>query len=360
MTAVRNIDYWGLVTRSARVAWSNKFLWFFGFFAAGGGGGGGNYGSVGEHGATEIKDFFLSHIEVLVLIVMGIVLLWLVFLVLGLISKGALFSCIRRADAGEKIKFEEGWLAGLKAFWGLLGIGLLALLAFLVVSGVCTLAVVLPLIGGAPGVAVAIFIAAILFIPYIVFLFLLAFTVIYAERHYVIAGGGVADALAFGWNLTKSYFWQSLLMWLVAFASNMAFAIAIIVSLLAMAIPFILIGLASPVVGLILGIPVGIVALILATSAFSTYAHSLWTLMYGELVGPAVVAPVGPAAPVDPEARIVPEMPRHLYGHGPARTGVAAGADEDAGSEAGLDADEGGGTGDAPPDRPDEPEGVGG
>jgi hypothetical protein len=357
MTAVRNIDYWGLVTRSARVAWSNKFLWFFGFFAAGGGGG--NYGSVGEHGAAEIKDFFLSHIEVLVLIVMGLVLLWLVFLVLGLISKGALFSCIRRADAGEKIKFEEGWRAGLKAFWGLLGIGLLALLAFLIVSGVCTLAVVLPLIGGAPGVAVAIFIGAILFIPYIVFLFLLAFTVIYAERHYVIAGGGVADALAFGWNLTKSYFWQSLLMWLVSFASNVAFAIAIIVSLLAMAIPFILIGLASPVVGLILGIPVGIVALILATSAFSTYAHSLWTLMYGELTGPAVAGAGGSVAPVDPESRIVPEMPRHLYGHGPERS-VASDAREDAGADAAAEAGGEGGSGDVPPDRPDEPEGAGG
>jgi hypothetical protein len=292
MTAARNIDYWRIVTRSTRMVWDHKFLWFFGFFAGSGGGGGGNYGNIGEHGVDEIKSFFLSHAGVMVAIIMGLVLLWLVLLVMSLISKGALLSCISRADAGETIRFEDGWRAGLKAFWGMLGIAFIALLAFLVVTTVCVLAVVLPLIGGAAGIAIAVLIGAILFIPYLVFLFLLAFTIIYAERAYVIGGRGVADALFAGWALTRSYFWQSLLMWLVSFASAVAFFLGLIIALLAMAIPFVLIGVASPVVGLAMGIPVGIVALILAASAFSTYDHSLWTLMYGELAGPSV-APAG-------------------------------------------------------------------
>ncbi|MFH1689322.1 MAG: hypothetical protein ABIE42_03690 [Candidatus Eisenbacteria bacterium] len=286
MTAARNIDYWGIVTRSARIAWDHKFLWFFGFFAGSGGGGGGNYGNLGEHGVDEIKNFFMSHAGVMVAIIMGLVVLWLVLMVMSLISKGALLSCISRADAGETIRFENGWRAGLKAFWGMLGIALIALLTFLVVTTVCVLAVVLPLIGGAAGIAIAVLIGAILFIPYLLFLFLLGFTIIYAEREYVIGGRGVADALLAGWELTRSYFWQSLLMWIVSFASAMAFFLSLIVALLAMAIPFILIGVANLVLGLVLGIPVGIVVLILAVSAHSTYDHSLWTLMYGELAAP--------------------------------------------------------------------------
>ena len=156
MTAARNIDYWGIVTRSARMVWDHKFLWFFGFFAGSGGGGGGNYGNIGEHGVDEIKSFFLSHAGVMVAIIMGLVLLWLVLLVMSLISKGALLSCISRADAGETIRFETGWRAGLKACWGMLGIAFIALLAFLVVTTVCVLAVVLPLIGGAAGIAIAV------------------------------------------------------------------------------------------------------------------------------------------------------------------------------------------------------------
>lgn len=299
MTTARRIDYWGIVTRSARITWNHRFLWFFGFFASLGGGGGGNSTNWREHGLDEIRDFFMSHIGMMVALIMGLVLLWLVLFVMNLISKGALLSCISRADDGERIRFEEGWHAGIRAFWGMLGIAITALVVFLVVTAVCVLAVVLPLIGGAAGIAIAIFIGAVLFIPYMVFLFLLAFTVIYAEREYVIAGGGVADALSAGWNLTKTYFWQSLLMWLVSFASAMAFVMGLLVVLLAIAMPFILIGIASPIAGLLLGIPIGLVVLVLAISAYSTYEYSLWTLMYRDLHGPSAAAPQIVSAPPD-------------------------------------------------------------
>jgi len=309
----RTIDYWGIVTRSARIAWTHKFLWFFGFFAASGGGGSGNYSSVGERGAEEIRSFFMTHIEILVLIIIGVVVLWLILLVLNVISKGALLSCISRADHGEPVSFSGGWNEGLKHFWGMLGIGLLGLLVFLVVSFVCVVAVVIPIAGGAPGIAVAVVIAPLLFVPYVAFAFLLAFTIIYAEREYVIGDATVSDALATGWGMTRAYFLQSFLMWLVAFGSTMAFVIAILICLLAISVPFILIGVASPTAGLVLGIPVGIVFMILAVSAYSTYDHSLWTLMYAELrpedsSAPAVVEPTPPPpSPTPARPAFVPE-----------------------------------------------------
>ncbi len=304
MTTARSIDYWGIVTRSAGIAWSHRFLWFFGFFAASGGGGGGNSMNWRDHGVDEIRDFFMSHIGMMVAIIMGLVLLWLVLFVLNLISKGALLSCISRADDGERIRFEEGWNAGIRAFWGMLGIAVAALVVFLVVTAVCVLAVVLPLIGGAAGIAIAVFIGVVLFIPYIVFLFLLAFTVIYAEREYVLRGGGVTDALSAGWELTRTYFRQSLLMWLVSVASSMAFVISLLIVLLAIAMPFILIGIASPVAGLMLGLPVGIVVLVLAISAYSTYEYSLWTLMYRDLTGLSAAVSVVATEPPAPDTPV--------------------------------------------------------
>ncbi len=301
MMTARSIDYWGIITRSAGIAWNHRFLWFFGFFASAGGGGGSDVASWGERGVGDVRDFFMSHIGVLVAIIMGLVLLWLVLFIMNIISKGALLSCISRADAGERVTFEEGWHAGIKAFWGMLGIAVAAFIAFLVVTAVCGLAVVLPLIGGAAGIAVGIFIGAILFIPYIVFLFLLAFTVIYGEREYVLCGGRVTDALSAGWELTRAYFRQSLLMWLVTVASSVAFVISLLIVLLAIAMPFILIGIASPVAGLILGIPVGLVVLILTISAYSTYEYSLWTLMYRDLTGLSAAVSVVATEPLAPE-----------------------------------------------------------
>jgi hypothetical protein len=300
MTTDRNIDYWGIISRSAGITWNHRFLWLFGFFAASGAGGG-NSMNWKNHGVDEIRDFLMSHIGMMVAIIMGLVLLWFALFVLNLISKGALLSCISRADDGECIRFEEGWQAGIRAFWGMLGIAIIALIVFLVVTAVCVLAVVLPMIGGAAGIAIAVFIGAVLFIPYVVFLFLLAFTVIYAEREYVIVGGGVTDALSAGWNLTKTYFWQSLLMWLVSLVSSVAFIVGLLVVLLAIAMPFILIGIASPIAGLMLGIPIGLIVVVLAISAYSTYDHSLWTLMYRDLTRTtAATLPGGSPPAVEP------------------------------------------------------------
>ncbi len=119
----------------------------------------------------------------------------------------------------------------------------------------------------------------------------------------------MADALSAGWVLTKTYFWQSLLMWLVSLASSMAFVVSLLVVLLAIAMPFILIGIASPIAGLLLGIPIGLVVLVLAISAFSTYDHSLWTLMYRDLTGqPAATPSVVATEPPDTEPPAAPQI----------------------------------------------------
>ena len=287
MTATRAIDYWDIVTRSLRVTWNHKFLWFFGFFAASGGGGGGNSMNWNEHRVDSIGEFLLSRIEILVALVLFVLVLWLVFFVMNIISKGALASSIYRADRGAPVRFEDGWHAGFKAFWGLLGIAVTGIIAFLVVTTVCVLAVVLPLVAGSAGVAFAVLIGIVLIVPYLAFAFLLTFTITYAEREYVIAGAGVGDSLVAGWDLTRTCFWQSLLMWLISFGSTIAFMMGIGITILAVALPFILIGLASPPVGLILGIPIAIVILVVAVSAFSTYEHALWTLIYKDLKGEA-------------------------------------------------------------------------
>jgi hypothetical protein len=312
----RNIDYWGIVTRSVRIAWNNKFLWFFGFFAGSGWGGGQvGYNPHGERIVGQVQDFFVAHLELLVAFIVGMVFLTLVLAVLAVISKGAIVSCISRADRGERIRLEEGWDMGVKRFWGVLGIGLLGVLAFLVVTAVCVLAVVVPVVGGAPGIAIAVLIGALLFVPYVAFLFLLAFTVIYAERHYIIAGVPAMDAIGIGWEMTRTYFLQSLLMWLVSLVSAIVFSIALLIVLFIIAVPFILIGAANLVAGLVLGIPVGLVVVIVASSAYSTFDHALWTLLYDDLRG-GPAAPATAPAGAGPPARVDSRPPAVLPADG--------------------------------------------
>jgi len=279
MTSTVNIDYWSLVSRSLRIVWRYKFLWFFGFFASAGGGSGFNW--VDDAG-PRVRDFFLQNPGILVFVIVGLVIVWLIFFVMNLISTGALVACTHGAGRGRDISFGYGWREGLSAFWRLLGLTVLAILAFLMVTAVCAIPVVLALFGGTAGIVIAVVIGAVLFFPYLAFLFLLTFTVTYAEREVVLAGAGVFDAIYAGWDLTKRHFWRSMLVWLVMLASGLVFFLGMLIVLLILAVPFILIGIANLVAGLALGIPVGLAFLIVASGAYGSYEYSVWTLAYDE------------------------------------------------------------------------------
>lgn len=296
MTSTVTIDYWSLVSRSLRIVWKHKFLWFFGFFASAGGGGGLNWV---EDAGPRLHEFFLANPGILVLVVVGAVIVWFAFFIMNLISTGALVACTHRASEGQHVTFGYGWREGLAAFWRLLGVAVLALIAFLFVTALCAIPVVLALFGGTPGIVIAIVIGAVLLFPYLAFLFLLAFTVTYAEREVVLRRAGVFDAIYAGWDLTKRHFWKSLLVWLVMLASGLVFGLSVVLVLLILAVPFILIGLANVFVALVLGIPVGIAFIVVASGAFGSYSYSVWTLAYDELkkIGGAIAGPTGDAPP---------------------------------------------------------------
>ncbi len=280
MASTATIDYWSLVSRSLRIIWKHKFLWFFGFFASSGVGGGLNWA---EDAGPRLHDFFFVNPGALVLVIMGLVIVWLVMFVMNLISTGALVAATHEASEGRHVTFGYGWREGLRAFWRLLGVTVLAVVAFLFVTALCAVPVVLALFGGIPGIVIAVVIGAILFFPYLAFVFLLSFTVTYAEREVVLRRASVFDAIYAGWDLTKCHIWKSLLVWLVMLASGLVFGISMLITLLILAVPFILIGLANVFAALVLGIPVGVVFIVIASGAFGSYSFSVWTLAYDEL-----------------------------------------------------------------------------
>ena len=153
MTSTVNIDYWSLVSRSLRIVWKHKFLWFFGFFASASGGGGFNWV---EDAGPRLHQFFIANPEILVLVVVVAVIVWIALFVMNLVSTGALVACTHEASEGRHVTFGHGWREGLAAFWRLLAVVVLALIAFLFVTALCGIPVVLALFGGTPGIVIAI------------------------------------------------------------------------------------------------------------------------------------------------------------------------------------------------------------
>jgi len=280
MNSSLSIDYWGLVTRSFHILWKHKFLWFFGFFAAGAGGSSGNTSRWAEHAGPQVRDWFVTHVELIAMIVMGLVVVWFVFFVMGLLSKGALIGSIAHADREHDITFGRAWEIGYKNFLKMFGLAVVALIVFFAGAFVFAVPIVLPLLAGKAGAVVAIAIGALLLIPFLAFAFLLAFTVTYAEREVVLRNEGVFDSLRVGWELTKRYFWNSMVVWLVSLLSGIVFSICVIFGLLLVAVPFILLGLLNVFAALVVGIPIGLVLVFIVAGALGTYDYSLWTLAY--------------------------------------------------------------------------------
>jgi len=280
MTNALKMDYWDLVTRSLRLAWKYKFLWFFGFFVSSGGG---NVGQWQEDAAPWLREFFVMHPYAFVSLIIGVVILGLAMIVLNVISTGGLIRSTSLAHGGRPISFAQTWRAGLSTFWRLLGLSVLAILTVFAVTAGCAVPIVISALGGAPGIAIAFVIGAVLFLPYLAFLFLLTFTVTYAEREVVLQDADIFSAIREGWNLTKAWIWKSLAVWLVMLLSGLVFATALIMGILIVAIPFVLIGIGNLVAALVLGIPIGLAILVLASGWYGTYSYSVWTLTYEQL-----------------------------------------------------------------------------
>ena len=291
MTDAVGLDYWDLVSNSMRLAWKHKFLWFFGFFASSSGG---NVGQWTEEGGEWVRDLLVQHLGILVLVIVGVVVLWFAFLVMNIISTGGLIRSISDGARDRPVSFGDTWRAGLSTFWRLLGLTVLAILTFLVVTAVCLFPIIMSLLGGAPGIAIAVLIGAVLFVPYVAFLFLLAFTVTYAEREIVLFGADVFDALREGWELTKRFLWKSMAVWLVMLLSGLVFGLGFVIALAFIAIPFVLIGIGNLVVGLALGIPIALAFMVVATGAYATFSYSVWTITYEKLKGATGGSPAAP------------------------------------------------------------------
>lgn len=286
------MGYGALIGDAFRIAWRNRYLWFFGLFAAGTGGsytygdgrGDRAYGGGIRDGAEPLDP------GILIAILGGALLLFLVFLALSVISNGGLADSVAAIDRGERRGFGATWRAGTSRFWRVLGLGiLLVLLAIALV-----LAVAVP-IGGLVAVAflltdsvafqvIAAILAIVLGVVAFLFLFI-PFAVIaqFALRELVLGGTRMTAAIGGGWRLFRRNFGRSLLVWLIELGIALGAYLALFLAAGLLAIPFIVLLVSGSEASLIVGIVTGVIVVplvLIASGAIGAFRHAYWTLAY--------------------------------------------------------------------------------
>jgi hypothetical protein len=275
-SGAKKLNTVAVVEESLKRIWQQKTLWFFGFFAAaltgGGGGGGGNGAAPGGAGGGGVLAGAPAWL--IALIGVGIVA-GLLFLVLHLISEGALIESI--GHDRRSLSIREGLSRGRLHMFRILGVKLLMLLGLGLVSGLVAVPVLLGQFGVLETWATLVLVIplAIVALP-----LLLSFYFIYeyAMRFVVLDGRGVWESLSYGRRFLHRRLGVSLRLGAWTLIGQAGAGMVAVLALLPAGGVF---GLVYWLVGLTpAAVAAGILAapvVIAVTGAFGAFRSAIWT-----------------------------------------------------------------------------------
>jgi hypothetical protein len=301
------MNYGDLIRDAFRITLHNRYLWFFGFFAGGTGtnfvgnvpSGGGNFNfddfQRSSAGLTAQVGQGLSETVLIFGIVVVVLLIALFFIILAIISQGALADSVAAIDRGEGRRFGTTFRSGLNNFWRVLGYIIVFFLVALGLLVVIAIPVAL-LIGGtfaatqSTGVRVSVAVmVGIMAILLLILVFVPLYIISqYALRDIVVRRERVLGSVGSGYGLFRHNIGRSLLLWLIQLGLSIGIGIAFILLLLIVGLILFIPTIALAIAGystaaIIAGVIAGLILLpllLVATGAIGTFSHAYWTLAY--------------------------------------------------------------------------------
>lgn len=319
------MDFGRIIKRSWQITWRYKAMWVLGIFAGitgcqpggggsgGGGGGGGDMQGLmdgemlpGGSAANGLSQGFAELGQWLPAIIAAIgvlVLMAVVWSILGVAARGGLVTGVDAAENGSKLRAGEMWGAGFGRFWSLVGVDILLVLPMIFLGLALAVVVIVPVVGAIAGgggddAALAAIVpvcgALGLGIPLLLIAgFILGIMHPIAVRYVMLGGQGAGAAVANSWRFFRARVKDTVLMWLLSGALNLAasFALAIPVIVIALGLGVGMGGMFyTEQWGLLVGLGGAMLFLIMVVSiaysaVWGTFTSALWTLFFREMTG---------------------------------------------------------------------------
>jgi hypothetical protein len=323
------MNYGDLIRDAFRITLGNRYLWFFGFFAGGTGSSffsnvpstGGNFNpedfqqsSVGVSTLTaQVGQGVFGNMVLILGIVVVAILIVLFFIMMALISQGALADSVAAIDRGERRRFGSAFRSGMGNFWRVLGyyvIFFLVALGLLVLIGIP----VAILIGGTfaatestgARVSVAVIVGILAVLLLIVVFIPLSIIAQYALREVVVRRERVLGSVGSGYGIFRRNLGRSVLLWLIQIGLTIGIALAFILVLLLVGLILFIPTIALAIAGystaaIIAGVIAGLILLpilLVVAGAIGTFSHAYWTLAYLRLTAPPRAPSTSPSSTV--------------------------------------------------------------
>jgi hypothetical protein len=304
------MDFGKVLGRAWEITWRWKMLWVLGFLAALGQGSGApqpNYSFSGdefERFGYQLGDSAEQFFGLLSGLVLGLICLMLILAialwVVSVIARGGLIAGVQQVEEDGSTSFGKAWSAGVRKFWTLFGLGILAALPLilLIIIGiiVLTLGIFVGIglmdVGEAAGITTIVLVSIICGGFLCCGLFILVIVLeqirIYGERAAILEDLGWIDAFKRGWEVLKDNLGATIILWLIFFA----------IGIVIFGISFVLVfALAAPLFGLFvindpgwwiigpicIGGILGTVVFALIRSIVMAFTSATWTLAFREL-----------------------------------------------------------------------------
>lgn len=304
------MDFGKVLGRAWEITWRWKMLWVLGFLAAlGQGNSGGPYNYTinesdfqrfGYHLGDSAQEFF----TLLSGLIFGIICLFLIIAialwVVSVIARGGLIAGVQQVEEEGSTSFGKAWTVGVRKFWTLFGLGILAAIPtiLLIFIGVAVLALGIFTGVGLLDVSEATGITAIILVSIICGgflccgLFILVLVLeqirVYGERAAILDDLGWIDAFKKGWEVLINNLGATVVLWLIFFAIGIVvFGISFILVFVLAAPLFGLFAISDPgwwLLGpLCIGGLLGTIIFALIRSIVMAFTSATWTLAYREL-----------------------------------------------------------------------------
>lgn len=304
------MDFGKVLGRAWEITWRWKILWVLGFLAAlgqGNGGGQPNYTidesdlqRFGYHLGDSAQEFFALMGGLIVGLICLFLIVAIALWVVSVIARGGLIAGVQQVEEEETTSFRKAWSAGVRKFWTLFGLGILAAIPtiLLILIGIALLTLGIFVGVGLLEVAEAAEITVIILVSIICGgflccgLFILVLVLeqirVYGERAAILEDLGWIDAFKRGWEVLRDNLGATVVLWLIFFA------IGIVIFGISFALVFVL---AAPLFGLFaIGDPgwwllgplcigglLGTIIFALIRSIVVTFTSATWTLAYREM-----------------------------------------------------------------------------
>jgi hypothetical protein len=293
------INYLQIIKDAWLITWKNRYLWWFGFFVALSSGGGMNFFSPG--GEWKKSDpiheqqalaFVSQNIHWIILLVITLLLLFTLFLILGIIGRGALIASIAKNSKGKVSTFKIAWKEGRKNFWKIFNInialGLFFFFTFIIL--ITPVAVLLInenyIIGG-----LLAFLAVIIFIPIAI---LASYLKTYGYLYSVLGKLSFWSSLENAYTLFVKNIYSSIIMGLIFIPLSIIMMLIVLAPIPILLVIFLAFGAGAyfafgKILALIIG-SIGILIFMLyilfVRSIYETFSQAIWILFFHEIAKP--------------------------------------------------------------------------